>query len=165
MTAQPTRVVLDCVVFLQGAGRRNSVARRCLDLVDAGRITLCLSPAVIAEIEDVLTRPLVVQKFPLLKSEDSRSLLRTLRSKALLLTNVSNVFTLPRDRDDEPYTDLAVAADARFLVTWNEKHLTYLMRQDTPEGREFCRRFPNLEIIDPPTLIRQIESQAAPANP
>jgi putative PIN family toxin of toxin-antitoxin system len=158
MSDAPPRVVFDCMVFLQGAGRRNSVARRCLELVDAGRITLCLSPAVIAETEDVLTRPILVQKFPLSSSEDSATLLRTLRAKAVLLNQVPNAFTLPRDPNDEPYTDLAVAAGAAYLVTWNERHLTYLMKRDTPEGREFCRRFPALKIVDPPTLIREIET-------
>jgi len=43
----PIRVVYDCVVFLQGAGRRNNPARKCLELVDQGIVTLCLSPAVL----------------------------------------------------------------------------------------------------------------------
>jgi putative PIN family toxin of toxin-antitoxin system len=156
MITSPVRVVYDCVVFLQGAGRRSNAARECLNLVDAGVVQLCLSAAVLKEIEDVLNRPELLLKFPLIKSEDSQVLLRTVRSKSLLLTDVSNVFTLPRDPDDEPYTDLAIAANAAYLVTWNDRHLTYLMRQDTPEGVEFRQRFPNLKITDPPTFLREI---------
>jgi hypothetical protein len=48
------------------------------------------------------------------------------------------------------------AAGAEFLVTWNEQHLTYLMTRDTPEGVEFCRRFPRLKIVDLPTFLREI---------
>jgi predicted nucleic acid-binding protein len=106
----------------------------------------------------VLARPNLVAKFPLLTSAESQTLLRSLRAKALLFTNVPNVFKLPRDPDDEPYTDLAIAADAQYLVTWNERHLTYLMKADTPEGQEFCKKFPNLRIVDPPMLVREIES-------
>jgi putative PIN family toxin of toxin-antitoxin system len=159
MTA-PVRVVYDCVVFLQGAGRRGNAARKCLDLVDDGTVQLCLSPDVLGEIEDVLHRPEILRKFPLIDSEDSQTLLRTARNKALLLADVPKAFQLPRDHDDEPYTDLAIAADAEFLVTWNDRHLTYLMRQETLEGVEFCRRFPNIKIVDPPTFLAEIRRLA-----
>jgi putative PIN family toxin of toxin-antitoxin system len=156
MTGLPIRVVYDCVVFLQGAGRRGNAARKCLDLVDAGMVQLCLSPEVLAEIDDVLHRPEILQKFPLIQSEESQVLLRTARNKSLLLANVPKVFSLPRDPDDEPYTDLAIAVNARYLVTWNDRHLTYLMRQETPEGVEFCARFPNLKIVDLPTFLHEM---------
>ena len=152
----PVRVVYDCVVFLQGAGRRGNAARKCLDLIDDGTVQLCLSADVLAEIEDVLHRPEILRKFPLIESEDSQTLLRTARNRALLLAEVPKAFQLPRDHDDEPYTDLAIAAHAKFLVTWNERHLTYLMRQETPEGAEFCRRFPNVKIVDPPSFLAEI---------
>jgi putative PIN family toxin of toxin-antitoxin system len=155
--------VYDCVVFLQGVGRRGNAARKCLDLVDDGTVQLCLSPDVLAEIEDVLHRPEILRKFPLIESEDSQTLLRTARNKSLLLADVPKAFQLPRDPDDEPYTDLAIAADAKFLVTWNDRHLTYLMRQETPEGVEFCRRFPNVKIVDPPTFLAEIRRMATPS--
>ena len=158
----PIRVVYDCVVFLQGVGRRGNTARKCLDLVDDGTVQLCLSPDVLAEIEDVLHRPEILRKFPLIESEYSQTILRTARNKALLLADVPKAFHLPRDPDDEPYTDLAIAADAKFLVTWNDRHLTYLMRQETPEGAEFCRRFPHVKIVDPPTFLTEIRRLVAP---
>ncbi len=67
-------------------------------------------------------------------------------------------FSLPRDPRDEPYTDLAIAADAQYLVTWNERHLTYLMKRDTPEGVDFCQRFPRLTILDPPSLLNELRA-------
>jgi putative PIN family toxin of toxin-antitoxin system len=154
--------VYDCVVFLQGVGRRGNAARKCLELVDDGTVELCLSPDVLAEIDDVLRRPEILRKFPLITSEDSQTLLRTLRNKATILDNVHKAFQLPRDPDDEPYTDLAIASGAKFLVTWNDRHLTYLMRQDTPEGIEFCRQFPSLTIADPPTFLAQVRGLTTP---
>jgi putative PIN family toxin of toxin-antitoxin system len=158
MSERPIRVVYDCVVFLQGAGRRSGPARRCLDLVDAGAVQLCLSPAVLAETADVLQRPELLRKFPLLTSEDSQTLLRAVRSKSMLFGNVPRALSLPRDPDDEPYLDLAVGAAAHYLVTWNDRHLTYLMRHDTPEGIEFCQRFPNLRIVDPVTFLAAVDA-------
>ena len=160
MSSTSVRVVYDCVVFLQGVGRRGNAARKSLDLVDDGTVHLCLSPDVLAEIEDVLQRPEILRRFPLIESQDSQTLLRTARNKALLLAEVPKAFSLPRDPDDEPYTDLAIAAEAKFLVTWNDRHLTYLMRQETPEGVEFCRRFPNVRIVDPPTFLAEIRHMA-----
>ncbi|HET6247539.1 MAG TPA: putative toxin-antitoxin system toxin component, PIN family [Tepidisphaeraceae bacterium] len=163
MSSTPVRVVYDCVVFLQGVGRRGNAARKCLDLVDDGTVQLCLSADVLAEIEDVLHRPEIRRKFPLIESANSKTLLRTARNKAMLLADVPKAFQLPRDPDDEPYTDLAIAADAKFLVTWNDRHLTYLMRQETPEGVEFCRRFPSVKIVDPPTFLAEIRRLATSA--
>lgn len=160
MSDEPSRVVYDCVVFLQGAGRRTGPARRCLELVDEGAVTLCLSSATLAEMEDVLHRPLLLRKFPLLRSDDSERLLMSARRRALLLTNVPKALSLPRDPDDEIYVDLAIAVGAEYLVTWNERHLTYLMRNDTPEGTEFCRRFPLLQIVDPPTFLREMAQRS-----
>jgi predicted nucleic acid-binding protein len=60
---------------------------------------------------------------------------------------------------DEPYINLAIEAKVRYLVTWNDRHLTYLMRKDTPEGRDFCLRFPGVKIVDPPTYVREIQQQ------
>jgi putative PIN family toxin of toxin-antitoxin system len=154
--AARVRAVYDCVVFLQGAGRRTNAARKCLELADAGTVELCLSAEVLAEIDDVLHRPEILRKFPLLSSHDSQTLLQALRARSFLVQVVPKVFRLPRDPDDEPYTDLAIAAGASYLVTWNERHLTYLMKQDTPEGIEFCRRFPGLKIVDPPTFLGEI---------
>src|SRR5207302_3429468 len=105
---------------------------------------------------EVLQRPELLRTVPLIESDASQTLLRTARHKSLLLPSVPKSFSLPRDPDDEPYTDLAIAADTSFLVAWHDRHLTYLMRQDTAEGIEFCRRFPGLRIVDPPTFLREI---------
>ena len=165
MSASPIGVVYDCVVFLQGAGRRDNAARKCLDLVDSGLVHLCLSPDVLAEIDDVLHPPEILQRFPLITSTASQTLLRTARNKSILLASVPKVFPLPRDPDDQPYTDLAIAADAKYLVTWNDRHLTYLMRQDTSEGIDFCRRFPSLKIVDPPTFLAEIRRLSPGTGP
>ncbi len=161
MTARKVVVVFDCMIYLQGAGRRGGPARRCLELVDAGEIRVCVSPATLSEIADILSRPIIRQKFPLLDSNDTEMLLRSIRTKAELLTNVPNILVLPRDRGDEMYLDLAAAANADYLVTWNDRHLTYLMRRDTPEGVEFGRCFPAISIIDPVTFLQEI----APRKP
>jgi putative PIN family toxin of toxin-antitoxin system len=151
----PVRAVYDAMVVLQGCGSPAGVSRRCLESVESGAVQLCLSPAVLGEIDEVLTRPEIRRRFPRIESARANELLDSLRRNALMLTDVPNVFPLSRDPDDQAYTDLAIAAAATYLVTWNDRHLTYLMRQDTPEGVEFCRRFPLIRIVDPPTFVRE----------
>jgi len=53
------------------------------------------------------------------------------------------MFSLPRDPKDEICTDLAIAASAQFLVTWDERHLTYLMRRDTQRAKNSVSVFLN----------------------
>jgi predicted nucleic acid-binding protein len=77
-------------------------------------------------------------------------------SFAVTIANPVSVFILPRDIKDEPFINLAVAGNAQFIVTWNDRHLTYLMRQDTPEGKDFCTRFPNLKIVSPPEFLHAL---------
>ena len=81
-------------------------------------------------------------------------------STGVMVNPPPRVFVLPRDPDDEPLIDLAVAGAADHLVTWNDRHLTYLMRGDTPEGRDFCKRFPALRIVSPPEFLASLERRA-----
>ena len=148
-------VVYDCMIFLQAAARPGHV-HGTMRLVRDGRVTLCLSATILEEVRDVLTRPEVRAKFPALQPDHVGVFLNDLLSRARMVQEVPPGFSLPRDKKDEPYIDLAIAAEARYLVTWNDRHLTYLMRKDTPEGLGFCQRFPGICIIDPPSFMDEI---------
>jgi putative PIN family toxin of toxin-antitoxin system len=118
-----------------------------------------LSPDILNELQDVLTRPEIQTKFPSLTAERVDTFLNDVLSMSNMLQNPPSVFALPRDHKDEPYINLAIEVGASYLVTWNERHLTYLMRQDTPEGRDFCQRFPGIKIVDPPTFVGEIQQR------
>lgn len=152
------RVVFDCVVFLQGAARETGPAGACFRLMNEGALTLCMSPQVLAEVSDVLTRPRSRQRFKTLTAERVEALLREVRNRAALLDPVPGIFAYPRDPDDEPYVNVAVAAGARYLVTW-DKDLLDLMNEATPEGKDFRQRFPDLTILDPVAFLRRFSSK------
>jgi putative PIN family toxin of toxin-antitoxin system len=153
------RVVLDCVVCLQGAAREAGPAGACFRLMKEGRIAVCVSPATLAEVSDVLSRPKSRQRFKTLTPDRVEAFLRELRATATLLDPVPHVFTYPRDPDDEPYVDLAAAAGANYLVSW-DKDLLDLMSEASPEGQDFRQRFPNLAILTPPDFLRAIRQEA-----
>jgi putative PIN family toxin of toxin-antitoxin system len=113
------RAVFDCVVFLQGAARETGPAGACFRLLTEGRLTLCLSPPIFSEVSDVLTRPKTQQRFKTLTAERVEAFLREVQNRAVLCDTVPEVFSYPRDPDDEPYVNLAVAAGANYLVTWD----------------------------------------------
>lgn len=143
------------MLFFQAASRPARVHSTFKAVLD-GRVTLCMSPDVLAEIREVLTRPEHRIKFPALTPQLVDAFLAQYLSNMRWVTDVPHVFDLPRDPKDNPYVNLANAAGAKYLVTWNHRHLGYLMQQDTPEGREFCRRFPSLRIVDPPMFLAEI---------
>jgi uncharacterized protein len=145
--------VFDCVVFLQAAARETSPAGACFRLLIEATITLYVSPEILTEISEVLRRPKLRQRFKTVTPERVDAFLRELQNRAVLLNAVPEVFTYPRDPDDEPYVNLAVAARARYLVTW-DKDLLDLANDATAEGSAFQQRFPDLRIVDPVAFLR-----------
>ena len=72
-----------------------------------------------------------------------------------MLQSVPHVLNLRRDHKDEPYVDLAIAGDARFLVT-RDKDLLALCDQKTAEGEVLYRLNPSLKIVDPVQLLAEV---------
>lgn len=152
------------MVFLQAAtGASTGPAASCLRLAEQGKVKLLLSPLVLSEIRDVFSRPALRKKFKKLTDETAANILAQAVSCSETLPEPPKAFPLPRDPDDEPYLNLAIAGDAKYLVSWNERHLNYLMKADTPEGKDFSARFPSLKIVTPPVLLAALRSEAAAA--
>jgi len=84
--------------------------------------------------------------------------LHDVRAKAVHVSDVPNVYSYPRDPDDEPYIDLAISTASRYLVT-RDKDLLDLMADET-----FCRQFPTLTILDPVSLLRELGVQRKPGS-
>jgi putative PIN family toxin of toxin-antitoxin system len=150
-------VVFDCVVFLQGLIKESGPAVTCLERFEQGRFLLAVSPEIIAELHEVLCRSSLRQSFSLLTKEKAERLIELLLMRGKLFRNVSKRFELLRDPDDEPYVNLAIEAEARFLVT-RDRDLLDLMRWDTKEGRDFQTRFRELKVLDPVSFLKEIEA-------
>ena len=56
MSEDAIHVVYDCMIFLQAAARPERL-HGTMRLLREKRVTLCMSPDVVAEVRDVLTRP------------------------------------------------------------------------------------------------------------
>jgi uncharacterized protein len=147
--------VFDCMVFVQALASTKGPACACYELVRGGKLTLFVSPEVIAEARDVLGRSKLRRKLPALTSEAVEEFLRDVESRSVMVADVPRKFTLERDPKDERYLNLAIAAEAQYLVSW-DKDLLDLLADEA-----FRQRFPNLTILDPPALLREFARRQA----
>ncbi|HZW34125.1 MAG TPA: putative toxin-antitoxin system toxin component, PIN family [Isosphaeraceae bacterium] len=150
--------VFDCMVFVQALANAKGPACACYELVRSGRLVLCVSPEILAEAADVLSRPKVRRKLPGLTDEAVEAFLRDVHARAAMLSEVPEAYRLERDPKDERYLNLAIASVASYLVSW-DRDLLDLMND---EG--FRQQFPWLTILEPPALLR-LFSQAPPETP
>jgi putative PIN family toxin of toxin-antitoxin system len=141
------------MVYLQAvAGPSGPAARLLTEFLEAGRFTLYVSEHILCEVTEVLERPRVRAKNRNVSDESTRELLDRLGRLAQTVADVPRTFVLPRDPDDEPYVDLALSADAEYLVT-RDKDLLDLMQDD-----HFRARYPRLTILDPVAFLKILMS-------
>jgi putative PIN family toxin of toxin-antitoxin system len=117
-------------------------------------VSLFLSPAVLEELRDVTSRPRVIAKLQLIRDR-IEEFFEAIEIAATVLTDVPEVFAYQRDPDDAHYINLALAADAKLVVS-RDRDLLDLMDLTKPEAAEFQKRFPALRILDPVSFLRDV---------
>jgi len=155
---QRLKVVFDCNIFLQGVIKEKGPAVGCIELFEQGKVELFISNEVLNEVRDVLTRPMLQQKFSLLTDERANKLIEMLFKQATLIHPVPHKFRYSRDPKDEPYVNLAAAAGVEFIVS-RDNDLLDLMTGITDECKEFRQRFRPLKVIDPVEFLKRFETQ------
>lgn len=141
-----TRVVFDCMLYLQAAAAPHRVTP-CFAAVRDRDLELCLSDATLAEVREVLSRPALRAKFPALTPQAVSVFLADVAARTTIIPDVPEQFVLARDPKDAKWIDLAVAAKARFLVTRDNDLLD--MRTDTAAFAALRAASPSLEILNP----------------
>lgn len=149
------RVVLDCMTYLQATASPNGPAAACLRLLERGVFELFYSEDILREVADVLSRPKLRKKNPLLTEERTQEFVEQVRRIGTIIDAVPVRFTFPRDPKDEPYLNLALACDADYLVSW-DNDLLDLMTSTASEAVDFHRHCPHLAIVTPPAFLQAI---------
>ena len=149
-----TRVVFDCNTFLQALASPDGPAGRCVQLAIDRKIDLFSSPAVIEEIRDVASRPIVTTRLHL-TPDRTEAFLEVIETTATILAGFPEPFVYQRDPDDAHYVNLAVAAGANLIVS-RDKDLLDLRDSTKPVAADFQKRFPQLRILDPVSFLREI---------
>jgi putative PIN family toxin of toxin-antitoxin system len=141
------RAVFDCMLFLQAVTNPDGPAFACFRILDEGRLTLCLSPPILAEVRDVLGRPRLRKKFPHLTEDRVEEFLRLAQAAGLVYEDVPELFRYARDPDDEPYINLAIASGADYLVSRDKDLL------DLTKDPAFRSQYPEISVIDPVAFL------------
>jgi putative PIN family toxin of toxin-antitoxin system len=144
--------VFDCMVFLQAATSERSPAFACLELVEANRVRLYVSPAILDEIRDVFAQPEIQAKFPHLTQERAEVFQQKIVLLARIIGEVPDAGHKLRDEDDLPYLNLAIAAGVGWLVT-RDKDLLDLMN-----NARFSKEHPALAITDPVVFLAAVRA-------
>ena len=146
------KAVFDAMVFLQAGANPAGPSGACLAHVRAGSITLITSPEIVAELRGLLARLNIRKTFPHLTDDVAEALVREIERTSTSIGEVTRVFEYPSDPKDEPYINLAIAAEADYLTS-RDKDLLDLMRDP-----DFTARFPGIRVLDPVALLREIDT-------
>jgi putative PIN family toxin of toxin-antitoxin system len=154
MTPAPVRVVFDCNIYFQALISPHGPAAACLLAAMRGQVELFCSEYVVGEFRDVASRPELRARFRITDERVDR-IVEAAREAATFIDHVPEVYTHPVDPDDSHYVNLALATNARLLVS-RDKHLLKLVDVRSAEGRDFTARFPQLRILEPAPFLREI---------
>ena len=109
-------IVLDTNVVISGILKPYGKAAAILHLAAEGTIRLAYDLRILSEYRDVLKRP----KFNFAK-EDVEAFLGQIEQEGILISGKPLRLHLP-DLDDEPFLEIASAANAKAIVTGNKRH-------------------------------------------
>jgi putative PIN family toxin of toxin-antitoxin system len=140
------------MMYLQAAANRKGTAGECFALVGDGHVQLFISPAILAEVRDVLSRPKIRQAFPKLTDERVADFLDWVIAHGAVVADVAVHYALPRDPDDEPYLNLALEVQSEHLVTWDADLLS--LKND----EVFGKHFPHLIISTPHAFLQSVRA-------
>jgi len=137
------RVVIDANVFVSAILKPNSNPDKVIDLVKQGRITLALSPDILAEIRKVLLYPKIRKKLKLTTKEIGEALAQIAQA-AIITSGRIRLNAIESDPDDNRYLECAVEAQADFIIS-GDRHLKDL------------KNFQGIKIVDSATFLAFIE--------
>lgn len=163
----PPRVVYDTMVFFQWAALRPGARSGTSRAVEEGRVRLCVSPVLLAEVHGLLARPAIRANRPHLTDARVRAVLGLLSDKAELSPTVPPAFSHALHKKDDHIFNLAIASRAEFLITWEVRHLE--MARTHPDdtrrlaalapGSESWTRRPSFRSLRRPASPRALPSQ------
>jgi putative PIN family toxin of toxin-antitoxin system len=153
------RVVFDCNVLIQAISNDAGPAGRALRLLDQNLIEVYPSRSVLRELRAVVKYPNVRRKLAGFDGERIDAFIQHLMFRGILLRHIPHVFDYPRAQQDEPYIDLAAAANAHFLLS-RDKDLLSLATDHSPIGKQFRQRFPQLSVLNPVAFLEALTPKA-----
>jgi len=147
------KVVLDTNVFVSSLLSRGGLPARVVNLWREGKYLLVTSPAILAEIRQVLHSSRIMGKYRLLP-EDIEDLLTLLEKDALMVPgHASAADAVPADPRDEIFLSCAADAEADLIVSGDHHLLNLAEYAGTPivTVQQFFERLETLETAPSPS--------------
>ena len=141
------RVTVDTNIFLRSF-RKGSAADHLVSLWRYGRFVLVLSQTILDEVDEVLLRPHLMEKYSYTRQE-AINLINELTQRATTV-EVPDSYKLCRDADDDRFVDCAIYRRAQFLVSYDNDIL------DDPTLRQALFEY-GVEIVDPHAFVERIQ--------
>jgi uncharacterized protein len=151
------KAVFDCNILIQAAANSQNPASACFRLAESNAIELFVSEITLAELEEVLNRDYIKEYFRY-TNEVIADFLEKVKDVGTIVRKVPQVFSLPRDVDDEIYVNLAVETEADFIVT-RDKDLLDLMNGIDENSKLFRQKLRPLQIVKPLEFLRIVEEK------
>lgn len=148
--------VYDCNVLLGAILSTRGANYACVELVMSGRVTLILSSKVLLELRRMPDHK-DLKRFKSLTVERIDALVARLLPRAMLIDDIPARFEYARDPDDAHYVNLALAANAVYVVS-RDKDLSDLMNAETADAVDFRGRFPHLRILEPREFLEEMRT-------
>ena len=142
------RATFDTNIFVRKVIRKDNLSNHLFSLWREGRFVLALSPAIIDEIEKVLSRRTLRLKYRYTLTE-VKDLIDLLQQASIIEVNAS--FELcHRDPTDNMFVDCAILGRVQFLVSTDNDLI------DDSELKRALFEF-GVTIIDPPNFLEKIQ--------
>lgn len=117
------RVVLDTNILFSAVFKSTGAQAKLIRLIVDNQIIPCVSPAVLSEYHDVLTRPILRHR-----AAEAAVILNLLTEIALVVVPTTLVIAAS-DPDDNCFLECAEAAAADYLITGNKRHFPAIWKK------------------------------------
>jgi uncharacterized protein len=121
-TKSVNRVVIDTNILISGTTISETPPTQVIDLWRNGSIVNITSPQLLAEANDVLTRPKIMA-FTGLSVEETQAFLKDVAKRSYLTTGEYYIEPLTSNPDDTAVLQAAVEGRATHIITGDKKHL------------------------------------------
>jgi putative PIN family toxin of toxin-antitoxin system len=128
--------------------------------VEEGSLTLYVTQYVLDELKRTLEDQRIVAKYNFAPGSVDQFFALIIKH-AKFVADVPHIFDFPRDPQDAHYVDLALAVDAKLIVS-RDKDLLSLRDANTADGKDFISRFPTLLILTPPEVLKLLATTPSP---
>lgn len=155
------RAVYDVMVFFQWAtlpaDKPHRIHGTLRALIDRD-IRLCMSKASLEEVRRVLTDIELRLDYPSLTPSRVATILDRALEYSDWFESVPDVFSLSGHTKDDHLFNLAIEANARYLVTF-EKRILLLQNGQTTDALQLRKLAPTLRILNPPALAQVLKGR------